>query len=150
MVEVFLGCWRSTYAGRLPDALVASMTDEAARSLWSRALTTTGRRVALAEVDEQVCGVVGFEASGEDGWVQSLYVSPSAQGHGIGSTLLGHAYDRLLEAGCHRAHLWVFADNSPSIAFYARHGWAPDGAQRVEEAFGENEIRLSRALAVPT
>ncbi len=145
VVEVFLGCWRSTYAGRLPDALLASMTDDAAHALWSRTLTTPGRQVALAESDEQVCGVVGFEASGEDGWVHSLYVSPSAQGHGVGSTLLSHASDRLQEAGCLRARLWVFADNSPAIAFYARRGWTPDGAERVEEGFGENEIRLSRS-----
>lgn len=146
VVGVFLGCWRRTYAGRLPGPLVASMTGDAARSLWAGALTTPGRRAALAECDdEQVCGVVGFEASGQDGWVHSLYVSPSAQGRGVGSTLLGHASHRILEAGCHRAHLWVFADNAPSIAFYARHGWAPDGAERVEEAFGEKEIRLSRS-----
>jgi len=43
VVEVFLGCWRSTYAGRLPAALVTSMSDDTARSLWSHALTTPGR-----------------------------------------------------------------------------------------------------------
>ena len=42
----------------------------------------------------------------------------------------------------------MFADNTPSVAFYARRGWTPDGAHRVEEAFGENEIRLSRSLGV--
>jgi len=42
----------------------------------------------------------------------------------------------------------VFADNTPSVTFYARRGWTPDGAHRVEEAFGENEIRLSRSLGV--
>jgi len=143
VVAVFLGCWRSTYAGRLPADLVTSMSDDAARSLWSHALTTPGRRVVLAEVDEQVCGVVGFEASVDDGWVHSLYVAPEVQGHGVGSALLRHASDRLLEAGCHHAYLWVFADNTPSISFYTRHGWTPDGTQRVEERFGENEIRLS-------
>ena len=148
VAAVFLGCWRSTYAGRLPTPLVASMSDDAARSLWSRALTTPGRRAAVAEVDEQVCGVVGFEAQGEVGWVHSLYVAPSAQGSGLGARLLGHATSELAAAGCRRGLLWVFADNTPSVAFYARRGWTPDGAHRVEEAFGENEIRLSRSLGV--
>jgi ribosomal protein S18 acetylase RimI-like enzyme len=143
VVAVFLGCWRATYAGRLPTPLLASMSDDAARSLWSRALTTRDRRVVVGEVDDKVCGVVGFEASVDDGWIHSLYVAPEAQGHGVGSALLRHASDRLLEAGCHRAYLWVFADNTPSISFYTRHGWTPDGTQRVEERFGENEIRLS-------
>jgi GNAT superfamily N-acetyltransferase len=145
VVAVFLGCWRSTYAGRLPAPLVATMSDDAARSLWSGALTTPDRRVVLAEVAEQVRGVVGFEVDGDDGWVHSLYVAPEAQGHGVGSTLLDHASDRLREAGCHRAYLWVFPDNTPTISFYARHGWTPDGAERVEERFGENEIRLSKS-----
>jgi L-amino acid N-acyltransferase YncA len=148
VVRVFLGCFRVTYAARLPSRVVASMSDEAARSLWSRTLTTPGREVVVAQVDDEVCGVVGFAANGEDGWVLSLYVAPDAQEHGLGSTLLGHAADRLLEAGCHRAYLWVFAENEPSVRFYGRHGWTPDGATRVEEAFGEKEIRLSRPLGV--
>ena len=152
VVAVFLGCWRSSYAGRLPASLVTAMSDDAARSLWSRALTTPGRRVSVAEVDGQVCGVVGFEAQGEDGWVHSLYVAPSTQGSGLGSRLLSSATADLATAGCRRGLLWVFAANTPSVAFYARHGWTPDGAERVEEAFGENEIRLSRLLvaAAPT
>ena len=147
VVAVFLGCWRSSYAGTLPPSLVASMSDDAARSLWSRALTTPGRRVSVAELDGQVCGVVGFEAEGEDGWVHSLYVAPSAQGSGLGSRLLAYATAELATAGCRRGLLWVFTGNAPSVAFYARHGWTPDGSERVEEAFGENEIRLSRPLA---
>lgn len=146
VVRVFLVCFRVTYAARLPSRLVAAMSDEAARSLWARALTTPGREVVVAEVDEEVCGVVGFAAGGEEGWVHSLYVGPEAQGRGVGSTLLRYATDRLVDAGCHRAYLWVFAENEPSVRFYARHGWTPDGATRVEEPFRENEIRLSRSL----
>jgi GNAT superfamily N-acetyltransferase len=148
VVRIFLGCFRVTYAARLPSRLVASMSDEAARSLWARALTSPRREVVVAQVDDKVCGVVGFAADGEDGWVHSLYVAPDAQGHGVGSTLVRHAADRLVEAGCRRAYLWVFAENEPSVRFYARHGWIPDGATRVEEPFGENEIRLSRSLEV--
>ncbi len=150
VVRVFLGCFRVTYAARLPSRLVGSMSDGDARSLWSRTLTTPGRQVLVAQVDDEVCGVVGFAADGEDGWVHSLYVAPDVQGHGLGSTLLSHAADRLREAGCHRAYLWVFAENEPSVRFYGRHGWTPDGATRVEEAFGENEIRLSRSLEAVT
>jgi GNAT superfamily N-acetyltransferase len=146
VVRVFLACFRVTYAARLPSQLAWSVSDEEARSLWSRTLTTPGRKVVVAQVDDEVRGVVGFAADGEEGWVNSLYVAPDAQGRGLGSTLLGHAADRLRKAGCHRAYLWVFAENEPSVRFYGRHGWTPDGATRVEEAFGENEIRLARSL----
>ena len=146
VVRVFLGCFRVTYAAHLPPRLVASMSDEAARSLWERALTSPGREVVVAQIDDEVRGVVAFAAEGEEGWVHSLYVAPDAQGHGVGSTLLRCAADRLLAAACHRAYLWVFAENQPSVRFYARRGWTPDGVTRVEEPFGENEIRLFRSL----
>ena len=67
VVRVFLECFRVTYAARLPSRLVGSMSDEDARSLWSRALTTPGREVVVAQVDDEVCGVVGFAADGEQG-----------------------------------------------------------------------------------
>ena len=84
IVRVFLECFRVTYAARLPSRLVRSMSDEEARTLWSRALTTPGREMVVAQVDDEVCGVVGFAADGEDGWVHSLYVAPDAQRRGVG------------------------------------------------------------------
>ena len=63
---------------------------------WELCRQPPGRRLVLAEVDEQVCGVVGFEASVDDGWVHSLYVAPEVQGHGVGSTLLRGLMPRAL------------------------------------------------------
>jgi ribosomal protein S18 acetylase RimI-like enzyme len=170
VVAVFLRCFRETYAMRLPARVTEAFDDGRARSLWAQAMSRPDRHVVVAlapgsypprgqlwsfsndDNDQSwplggtVCGVVGFAADGEKGWVHSLYVDPEAQGHGVGSMLLRYAADRLLEAGCHRGYLWVFAENEPSVRFYKRHGWTPDGATRVEEPFGENEVRLSRVL----
>ena len=52
-------------------------------------------------------------------------------------------------AGVTAGRLWVFAANSPSIAFYTAHGWAPDGSTRVEAEFGEPEIGLAKAWPAP-
>lgn len=156
IVLVFLSCWRGSYAAVLPRRLVDTMTDEEAAALWTRVLGEARRgEVIVAESAESagpagpvILGVTRF-ALGDDGEgaVNSLYVSPLAQGQGVGSRLLTAAADALAAAGATTAHLWVFESNAPSIAFYRRQGWLPDGGARVQEEFGEPEIRLVRALA---
>jgi hypothetical protein len=44
------------------------------------------------------------------------------------------------------ARRWAFRDTIPSVAFRGGHGWAPDGATRMEAEFREPELRLMRAL----
>ena len=147
VVRVFLGCFRVTYAARLPSRLVASMSDEDARSLWSRALTTPGREVVVAQVDDEVCGVVGFAADGEDGWVHSLYVAPDAQGHGARVDVAGPRGGPAPQRPAAAAHTSGCSPRTSRRCGSTR-GTAglPTAATRVEEAFGENEIRLSRSL----
>ncbi len=146
VVALFLACWRQSYAPHLPAALVASMTDEAASALWDRVLGDASREIVVAEAAGAVCGVVGYTADGEIGWVHSLYVAPTEQGHGTGALLLRYAARALHRAGARDGRLWVFAGNIPAVAFYRRQGWHPDGETRVEEQFGEPEVRLARPL----
>lgn len=149
IVEVFLGCWRVSYAAVLPPRLVAAMTDEGARALWTRALDgADGTAVLVAESTPAPGGALLGVAriavdENEAGVLHSLYVAPSAQCRGVGSRLLGAARDALRSAGSPTAHLWVFEANAPSVAFYRHHGWLPDGHVRTEAAFGEPEIRLA-------
>lgn len=158
IVAVFLSCWRGSYAEVLPRRLVDAMTDDEATSLWTRVLDEAGRgEVIVAEAEAAgasrpaILGVTRFALAGDGGgMVNSLYVSPLAQGKGVGSRLLTAAADALAAAGATTAHLWVFEHNAPSIAFYRRQGWVPDGDARVQEAFDEPEIRLVRTLAPPT
>jgi ribosomal protein S18 acetylase RimI-like enzyme len=143
---VFLACWRGSYAAVLPERLVTTMTDERAATMWARALTApTGATVVAAE-DGNLLGVTRYDASGTEGAVHSLYISPAAQGLGIGSRLLDHAVADFAARGVASATLWVFAGNGPAIAFYRSRGWLPDGGTRVEPEFGEAELRLRREL----
>ncbi len=54
-----------------------------------------------------------------------LYVLPSAQGHGIGSSLLKNIYEQFPES--HAIELEVMKDNIPSILFYERQGFVVTG-----------------------
>lgn len=103
-----------------------------------------GEGIVVVALDEQqLVGVMRCEINGGSGIVQSLYVSPSAHGRGIGSRLLLHAVAAMTADGPRSLTLWVFAGNVSSIRFYERLGWLPDGASRTQEEFGAPELRLS-------
>jgi ribosomal protein S18 acetylase RimI-like enzyme len=151
IVEVFLACWRGSYSAVLPPALIERMTDAGARTLWATAFAAPAGRILVAEVasdgEARLLGVtrVALENPAA-GTVESLYVSPLAQGAGVGKTLLRAAVATLAESGATTARLWVFDANRPSIDFYRSQGWAEDGENRVEDAYGEPERRMSRLL----
>ena len=150
IVRVFLACWRDSYRGVLPATTIEAMTDQRARVLWQRVLGSEAGEVLVAErvsdAGAELLGLTRFAASGDHADVHSLYVSPDAQGLGLGSRLLNAAAERLASAGATDATLWVFANNAPSIAFYRKQGWLPDGEERTQEEFGERELRLARRL----
>ncbi|MGD8167883.1 N-acetyltransferase family protein [Herbiconiux sp. P16] len=157
IVAIFLACWRGSYAAVLPPALVERMTDAQAHDLWSAAFERRAGRmlVAVPAAGERPLGVSRVSFGGGDGGardaaavgvVESLYVSPAAQGAGIGRALLTAAVDALAEAGATTARLWVFAANRPSLDFYRSQGWTEDGGRRVQESFGEPELRLARTI----
>ncbi|WP_162605361.1 GNAT family N-acetyltransferase [Jiangella ureilytica] len=151
LVRVFLACWRTSYTATLPPHLVASMTDDRARALWRGAAESVRPGELLVAVDDGVTvGVTRYAVTGAgEGAVHSLYVHPDAQGRGAGGRLLAEAVRRLGERGVRAARLWVFRDNAPSRRFYAAQGWVPDGAQRVQDEFGEPELRLTRQVPGP-
>ena len=150
IVEVFLACWRETYAAVLPGRLVDGMTNEQAASLWQRAMAQSAPEQLVVAEDAEHAGLAGvlrwrIDEDPSVGWVDSLYVAPWAQGHGVGGRLLDHAVAALTETGATELRLFAFQANAPAIAFYRRHGWRPDGTTRIEAEFGEPEIRLRRA-----
>ena len=84
-------------------------------------------------------GVVkGFLHYGGDE-VRRLYVEPVLQGQGIGAALLDYAIQEL-----HVTRLWALEKNIRAIAFYARHGFHPNGERKLEEGTEEYLIRLER------
>ncbi len=71
----------------------------------------------------------------------SLYVRATEYGTGLASRLL----ETVLPAGV-PAEVWVFEQNPRARAFYAKHGFVPDGARHVfgPELHHQAEIRMVR------
>ncbi len=73
-------------------------------------------------------GIIAFR----EGWIDQLYVLPTAQRRGVGKDLLQvaqNAFDRL--------QLWTFQRNAPTRRFYEARGFAliqqTDGARNEEK-----------------
>ena len=151
LAAVFLDCWRISYARVMPAGLVEGMTSQQARAMWADALKRPDQTVVAAVQDEQPHAIVGFVGFRLDedatGYVSSLYVSPSLQGGGVGRLLLGEAEERLRDSGARTARLWVFEDNAPSRAFYARQGWQFDGRRETLPEWGQPQLGLTKVLA---
>jgi GNAT superfamily N-acetyltransferase len=86
--------------------------------------------VWVTEVKGRVVGLLVVDV----GWVTQLYVDPSHQRHGLGSSLLEQAKKGSPEG----LDLWTFEMNVDSHRFYERHGFvfveSTDGRDNEEQA----------------
>ncbi len=68
----------------------------------------------------------------------AIYVRSAHWGTGLGDRLLAAAI------GAEPAYRWVFEANLPARAFYARHGFLPDGSRKQDPWLDLPEVRLRR------
>lgn len=146
MARVHVATWREAYRGLMTDEVLDDPEFVARReALWDRVLTDErpGRnRVAVAESTD---GIVGIAMSGPpmdddtaaERQLYVLYVYAAHHGSGLGAALLSAVTDES-EPTC----LWVADPNPRAQAFYRRSGFAPDGAERVDD--GVRELRMLR------
>ena len=62
--------------------------------------------------------------------VQGLAIVPSRTGAGLGRRLLGHAVNDLLVRSHAPVFAWIAETDAGAVAFFARHGFRPDGGRR--------------------
>ena len=127
VAEIYLAS-RKRY---LPYAPLAH-TDEAVRTWISTQLIPAGG-VTLAESKESVLGFLAVSKDDRYGWIDHLYLDPSAVGIGLGSILLESAK---LTLGA-PIRLYTFQENVDARRFYIRHGFREieltDGALNEEK-----------------
>jgi GNAT superfamily N-acetyltransferase len=152
--------WRTAYRGIVTDERL----DELPVDRWRREIGEGLRRpvadafTRVADVDGAFAGYCYVAAPPRDAdaaqgvagervaELVALYVNPEHRGHGTGAALMGAALQRLAELGYERAFLWTFAENDRTIAFYERHGWSRDGAEKVHARAQAVAVRLQRPV----
>ena len=143
--EVHVACWREAYAHLFSSAFLAALDVDQRREQWERRLSNPGPgRAFVAVVEERVVGFAWTGPGHDEPPVRKveltgLYLLDAWHGTGLGQALLDAAL------GDRPASLWTAEDNPRAIAFYARNGFAPDGARKVEPSWEDlTEIRLTR------
>ena len=63
---------------------------------------------------QELVGIIAFR----EGWIDQLYVLPSWQRRGVGTSLLAIAQSRFLSL-----NVWTFQRNTAARRFYERHGF---------------------------
>ena len=127
--RVHVDTWRDAYAGILPDSYLVHRVKAGARQATWR-LGAAGRSgpaetTLVAELD-QVVGFISFGPArhlrdGQVGEIYALYVSPDAQGQGLGRGLVSVALERMFASGRTSVDVEVLTAN-PSRHFYAAMG----------------------------
>ena len=121
-----------------------------AETFWSE-LAAPGRWYVVA-VDDTTEGLplayAGLAASGPEADVQTIAVSSSAQGRGIGATLLRAMVEEASARGATSLLLEVRADNGPAIALYVRQGFERIAVRRGYYQPGNIDAHIMRLRPV--
>lgn len=133
-----------TYSGKFPEGVTESNPPERRARMWTRIISEGRGDVWVAEVDHTIVGFASTAASRDhDGprerELATIYLLAEHHGSGLGQELLDAAL------GDQPASLWVLDDNPRAHAFYRRNGFTPDGAEKLDEHYGNiREIRFVR------
>jgi ribosomal protein S18 acetylase RimI-like enzyme len=120
---------RATYAGLLPERMLAHMRTDGHRESWLGVLSGQRGRQTVLVAERSRQGAIGFISAGRaraplagyEAEIYTIYVSPDHQDQGIGTELLSACFQRLDQQHLHGVMLWVLAKN-PSRFFYEAMG----------------------------
>jgi ribosomal protein S18 acetylase RimI-like enzyme len=146
MARLHVESWRETYRGLMADTVLDDPEVIPRRErFWAAALTDpryAANRIAVAERNGLLIGVAmaGPVIEPDVQWAAQLFVLytyAAVHGLGAGAALLDAVIEPKTTAG-----LWVADPNPRAQNFYRKHGFLPDGTNKVEDGVGE--IRMVR------
>ena len=139
--------WDVAYRGLLPDAVIDAAGPDVRETRWRGILAAGESSTWVADEAGRIVGFCSVLTVARDpdalpgtSEIAALYVDPAVWRRGAGSALLRAG---LAALGPVRVTLWVLERNVAARAFYARHGFSPDGERR--ETAGAAHVRLARS-----
>jgi len=157
IARVRIAGWQSGYRGVVPDSVLDSMSVEGfAERMKHWTWDPASRPHWVCVWNEQIVGWANAWFPGRDSdcapttaELVACYVLPEHWRKGIASELMSVAMAAAAEAGMALMTLWVLEQNQRAQAFYARHGFGPDGARKPQEFLVGADLwamRMARSL----
>lgn len=140
IARVDIASWRGAYSEILPDSYLSSLDVDERAGLWRTAVTTGATSVLVAE---DGTGPIGFTSVGPsrdedaepgDREIYAIYLHPRAWGTGVARDLMRTVLDGLAPGTV--VSLWILEGNERAQHFYRRHGFQPDGTERIDDIGG--------------
>ncbi|ACZ31300.1 GCN5-related N-acetyltransferase [Xylanimonas cellulosilytica DSM 15894] len=155
IAQVHVTSWQSAYAELLPADYLADLDPDVRAGRWASVLSTkegsaTAGHVLVAEQDGRTLGFASFGLSADEDAepgtyeLYAMYLEPGAWGRGVARELMRTVLASI-PAGAVMT-LWVLDGNDRAQHFYRRHGFHPDGVERIDEIGGVplTELRFRR------
>jgi GNAT superfamily N-acetyltransferase len=152
--EIQVASWRASYAGLLPADVLADLNPAQFAAQWRAALIAPGEarnRVMVALAGRTVVGFAAITPSDDpdgdpqrDALIAELAIKPEATRAGHGSRLLNAVVDTIRADGFGRVTVWVNSTDDVLRTFYTEAGWAPDGAHRELDLYGDESVRIKQ------
>ena len=154
IAAVQVAAWRQELDGVLPRELLDSMDVQQFSRSWHASLAKpedARNRVLVALERNTLRGFAVTMPSPDpdadpvaDGELAELVVDPRHRGAGHGSRLLHACVDTLRADRFGRATCWLNADDDVRRRFLTESGWAPDGAHRELDLYGDGSVRVKQ------
>ena len=153
IARVHVASVQEAYEGIVPLEYLQSLDPAKREAQWGETLRNGERNGVRTWVADNGSRILGFTSVGpardEDASrgqeeIYSTYLDPAMWGKGVARDLMRTVLADV-PAGTPLS-LWVPADNERARHFYRRHGFSPDGAERLEEVGGVQllEVRYRR------
>ncbi len=150
IARVHVTSWKGAYAGVLPQEYLDSLGPESRLEEWTKILSEGRGTTIVAEADGRTLGFASWGPSrdedAEDGDLElyAIYLDPEAWGRGVARDLMRSVLADV-QAGTPMS-LWVPATSDRARHFYRRHGFHPDGIERIDEVGGTpvTQVRYRR------
>jgi ribosomal protein S18 acetylase RimI-like enzyme len=114
-------------------------------SQWQGRLDNEARAVLVAEEDTEIVGLAVGAPDDEDpgaGFLLSMWVAPSARGHGHGDDLVQAVLAWSSVVGLRLVRLHVTEGNGPAVELYRRNGFGFSGQHFVRDRDGAREWEM--------
>lgn len=143
--------WWHIEAAAIIDQHLFGSTAWTPAQFWSELARENREYVALVNTDReesahQLIGYAGLAWTPPEADVQTIAVSRTAQGKGLGSKLLEHLVTTARLKQCRRLLLEVAADNATAVRMYTKFGFHPISRRSGYYGPGADAVIMERSL----